>query len=94
MAEPLCSEARVETDLAQRYMTLLCKHFAHRLAVSQSEAEGSIAFPSGTCRLAAEPGLLVLRAEAPDEDALGELEGTVARHLTRFAFRDQPATSP
>jgi uncharacterized protein len=90
MEDPVRSEARIATALAQCYMTQLCKHFEHRLAVSRSDAQGSIAFPTGTCRFEAEPGCLILRAEAPDPDALARLEGTVARHLQRFAFRDPP----
>ncbi|HXQ49714.1 MAG TPA: DUF2218 domain-containing protein [Stellaceae bacterium] len=86
----LHSEARVATDLAQRYLTQLCKHFEHRLAVSYFEAHGSIAFPAGTCRLEAEPGCLILRAEAADAETLGQVELTVARHLERFAFRAPP----
>ena len=91
MADTIQSEARVATTMAQRYMTQLCKHFEHRLTVSYSAEAGSIAFPSGICRLEAAPGLLVLRAEAQDEEQLGQLEQVVARHLERFAFRDPPA---
>jgi len=92
MAAVFASEARVATALAQRYMTQLCKHFEHRLPARYTVADGSIEFVNGVCRLAVpEPELLVLRAEAADEAALGQLEGTIARHLERFAFRDKPA---
>jgi hypothetical protein len=91
MSATVQSEARIATPLAKRYMTQLCKHFEHRLAVSLDAAAGSIAFPSGTCRLEAAPDLLILRAEAKDQEQLGQLETVVARHLARFAFRDPPA---
>ena len=90
MADTIHSEARVATAMAQRYMIQLCKHFEHRLAVSYTTEAGSIAFPSGTCRLEAAPDLLILRAEAQDEEQLGQLEQVVSRHLERFAFRDKP----
>ena len=90
MEAELSSEAHIRTPMAQRYMTQLCKHFEHRLSVSYSADQGSIAFPVGLCRLAAAGDVLVLRAAAPDETQLGALEGVVARHLERFAFRDKP----
>ena len=91
MEPVLNSEARVATALAKRYMTLLCKHFGHRVPAHCGTTEGSIEFPSGVCRMAVpQPDLLVLRAEAGDEAALGQLEHTVARHLERFAYRDKP----
>lgn len=81
------SVAAVATPLARRYMGQLCKHFAHRLPVELAEDSGSIGFPMGTCTLVAEPERLVLRAEAADEAGRAQLEGVVARHLERFAFR-------
>src|SRR5262245_59348360 len=96
MAAPIAvpralSEARVATALAARYLGQLCKHFAHKLPVRQTEREGRIDFPIGICRLEAEGDTLVLNAEAPDADSLARLEEVVARHLERFAFRDKPA---
>ena len=82
--------ARVSTDLPRRYMTQLCKHFEHRLAVSYDETQGSIQFQAGLCRLMTEPDTLVMTVETPDEAALPQLQDVVARHLLRFAFREPP----
>ncbi len=82
--------ARVGTTLPRRYMTQLCKHFEHRLAVSYDETRGSIAFQAGVCRLAVEPDALVMTVEAADAAALPQLQDVVARHLVRFAFREPP----
>lgn len=84
------SVATLQTPLARRYMGQLCKHFAHKLPVELGDAAGSIRFEAGICTLAAEPERLVLRVEAADDDARVRLEGVVARHLERFAFRDPP----
>lgn len=92
MDAPLIAEARVATPMAQRYMTQLCKHFEHRLPARYSASEGAIDFPSGACRMQVpQPDLLILRAEAKDAEALGQLQSVIARHLERFAFRDKPA---
>ncbi len=90
METPLSSEAQIATALAQRYLTQLCKHFEHRLPARYWAEWGSIEFPTGICRLEAKPNLLIVRAEAKDEAALGEIEAVVARHLERFAFRNKP----
>jgi hypothetical protein len=85
------STARVGTTVPRRYMTQLCKHFEHRLAVSYDDSQGQIAFQAGTCRLAVEPDALVMTVEAADAAALPQLQDVVARHLLRFAFREPPS---
>lgn len=84
------SEARITTERASRYLQQLCKHFAHKLPTSHTPQEGRIEFGMGVCALQAEPETLVLTADAPDAESLDRLEGVVARHLERFAFRDKP----
>lgn len=80
------------TSSARRYLTQLCKHFAHRLPVSLAESHGRISFETGTCTLLAEPDALDIRVLAADVPALEELRGVVARHLERFAFREALVT--
>ena len=87
-AARLHSEARVATSLPRRYLTQLCKHFEHKLPVSIDGSVGRIDFAAGICRLEAAEDALVLRTEAPDPDSLHRLEDVVARHLARFAFRE------
>ena len=84
------SVAKVTTELPKRYMVQLCKHFEHRLAVTQEGDTGRIAFDYGSCDLAVEPGTLVMKVEAADADTLARVEDVVARHLLRFAFREPP----
>ena len=85
------SEARVATASARRYLGQLCKHFQHRLPVTLEEATGGIAFPMGRCDVVAEDGALVLRASAATTEDLAKVEDVVARHLVRFAFREELA---
>ena len=79
--------ARVATPLAGRYLTQLCKHFEHKLAVTHGDGAGQIAFSFGTCRLRAEADTLVLEVQAGTAEETGRLQDVVARHLERFAFR-------
>jgi hypothetical protein len=84
------SEARVATGRAERYLGQLCKHFAHRVPASHAETQGRVEFPAGICEMEARGDVLILRASAADAPSLSQVEEVVARHLERFAFRDQP----
>lgn len=84
----ISSEADIQTPAARRYLTQLCKHFAHRIPASATDDAGRIEFPAGLCLLQATVERLTLRAEAKDEAGLSQVEETVTRHLERFAFRE------
>ena len=83
------SEARLETAAPQRYIKRLCKHFAHKAEATHTENHGRVEFPFGDCEMTAEvtadPGVLILHAEADSEDTLRQVEEVVARHLKQFS---------
>lgn len=85
------SAARVPTAVPRRYMAQLCKHFAHKIPATFDETHGRIQFDVGPCELEAnqEAGILLMRVQATDEAGIERLENVVARHLVRFAFREQ-----
>ena len=85
---PCHARAVIETGAASRYLQQLCKHFAHKIPVRFDETEGQIDFEIGQCRLAAEAGRLVLSVQATAPETLAPLQDVVARHLIRFAFRE------
>lgn len=90
------AEARVATDRSSRYLVQLCQHVnlaaqAHpqmRAHAEWSDDQGLISFGSRRCALRADPGGLTLRAEAPDEKGLHELEQRVADRLLQVGRRD------
>jgi hypothetical protein len=93
----LSAETRVETERSSRYLDQLCRHIA-KLGKArpqmQAHAEwsadrGVISFGWGRCTLRAEPGLLTLRAEAPDRESLWKIQQRVADRLQRFGRRDR-----
>lgn len=88
-AAQLRSVAEIETVHASRYLQQLCKHFAHKTEVSYDAQQGRIALQAGDCSLAAADGRLVLTVSGADLAALDRLEDVVARHLVRFAFREE-----
>jgi hypothetical protein len=92
----LSTEARVETERSSRYLGQVCRHISkiararpqmHAYA-EWSDYRGVISFGWGRCTLRAEPGLLTLRAEAPDEESLRQIQQRVADRLQRFGRRD------
>jgi len=66
----------------------LCKHFQHKCPVTLEANTGRIGFSIGDCRLLASDGMLHLSLDAPDTTQLLQLQDVVARHLRRFAFRE------
>ena len=83
------SRAIVPTEHASRYLQQLCKHWAHKFPVDFTPTHGEIALPSGTAVLDAADGALAITVRTPEEAALERLEGVVADHIRRFAFREE-----
>jgi hypothetical protein len=85
----LQSVADIATPNAGRYLQQLCKHFQHKRPVTYDERSGRIAFDMGECRLDADEAVLKLTLSAPDDVRMTQLQDVVARHLLRFAFREE-----
>ena len=86
------SSATVATPHAERYMTQLCKHFAHKVPASVEGREGKISFEAGEAALRASPDTLMLITSAADGEGLARVEQVIASHLKRFAFREPEMT--
>jgi hypothetical protein len=84
----LHSTAHIQTPNAARYLTQLCKHLANRTQVTLGEGVGDIVFDSGTAHLTAAAGVLAIEVDAADVETLARVQDVVARHLVRFAFRE------
>ncbi len=82
------SHAFVTTDTPARYISRLCKHFAHKIPVSFDETQGHIQFGIGSAELAAEGNGLRLIARAQSAEVRPELEQVIARHFERFAWQE------
>lgn len=94
--------ATVPTAHASRYLQQLCKHWQHNLTVEYDANHGTVVFPRDA-RGADHPAdalvtfdagddALTVRIDASSTEQLEGLEGAVARHLDRFAFREAPLT--
>jgi uncharacterized protein len=83
----VASRAVVTTDSPERYAKQLASHLGRKLEVVEEEGATRIVFPSGECRLTCSPGRLELRASAPEQGSLEQVEDVVGRHLERFGAR-------
>jgi len=87
------SVARVPTGSASRYLQQLAKHWSHKMEVSFTAEEGSIAFPNGSLlAMKADSETLDLVLTVPDSEDDARMREVVASHLDRFAFREAPLT--
>jgi uncharacterized protein len=83
------STADVATEHASKYLQQLCKHWSHKMVTEFDPASGRVDFPSGAqLYLEADSSSLHLKLDA-SEDSLTRMEGVVADHLKRFAFREE-----
>lgn len=90
--------ANVPTASASKYLQQVCKHWSHNLAVEFDAARGTIVFPrdarganwagDGLVTLTAGADALGCRIDASEPAQLEGLEGALARHVDRFAFRE------
>jgi uncharacterized protein len=94
------SEARVRTLNARKYAVQVGKHWAHNLQVEEHGEAIAIAFPKdargadwpgeAVVTLTPELDALLCRIDASAEGQRDALKGAVARHVDRFAFREEP----
>jgi len=79
---------RVPTPNASRYLQQLCKHWSHKYPVKFTSQNGRIEMSAAVLILDADPEGLGLRLTAEAEN-IERMEGVVADHLKRFAFREE-----
>lgn len=89
----LRAEAQIPTASASKYLQQLCKHFQHRLPASFDPQAGRVTFPFGETRLVADDRTLTILVDAANAADLEQLKDVVARHLARFAFREELAVN-
>lgn len=92
--------AHVPTAHASKYLQQLCKHWQHNLAVEFTPDHGTVTFPrdargatwasDAVVTFDAGADALSVRIDASIAGQREGLEGAVARHLDRFAFREAP----
>ena len=83
----LTTTAFVRTDTPARYISRLCKHFAHKLPVSFDEQQGRIEFAFGLSHLHADSTGLHITALSHNPQDLEKLKQLIAALFERFAWQ-------
>jgi hypothetical protein len=84
---PFESSAYVVTDTPARYISRLCKHFAHKVPVSFDEQQGRVEFEKGFGLLKADATGLHLIVQTDSEEHLPHLQDVLGRHFERVAWQ-------
>lgn len=80
------SSATIQTQDPQRIMNRLCKHWAHKLPVTQSSDQGVIELLMGICQMHCTDVLTVtLKSET---EQMSKLQEVVSDHLLRMAGKE------
>lgn len=87
---------RVKTPNGGKYVRQLCKHWSHKLETQVDGDVGIVTFPTAVVRMAADDeGIAItitgIGTTAGENRAdVERLTDVVARHIDRFAFREEP----
>jgi hypothetical protein len=85
----LSSRADVGTDTPERYAKQLVSHLGRRVTFLVEGDTSTAEFGAGTGTVVCGDGVLVLLAQAPDEETLARDEHVLGNHLERFAQRSE-----
>ena len=88
MSAPLTARADVRTEAPQRYAKQLVAHLGYRVEFTTEGATSTAQIGSGTGVVEVADGVLILRAEGPDAEALDRVQDVLGRHLERFGQRE------
>ncbi|MEE4450401.1 DUF2218 domain-containing protein [Novosphingobium resinovorum] len=80
--------ATVKTPNGGKYVRQLCKHWSHKLATEVDGDKGTVTFPNAVTVMDADAEGIAITITGEDRDAVQGLTDVVARHIDRFAFRE------
>ncbi|MGF7153012.1 DUF2218 domain-containing protein [Novosphingobium gossypii] len=80
----------VKTQNGGKYVRQLCKHWSHKLETQVDGDTGTVTFPNAVTVMAADADGIAITITGEDRDAVQGLTDVVARHIDRFAFREDP----
>ncbi len=84
---PHRSRADVSTAVPGRYAKQLVSHLGRKVEFVQDGDTWTAHVAGAVARITVQDRLLVLQAEAPDDQGLARLEGALGNHLERFGQR-------
>ena len=89
MPDVLTARADVPTDAPERYAKQLVSHLGRRVEWTTDGPVSTATIAGGTGVVEVGDGVLTLRAQAPDTEALERVQDVLGRHLERFGQRNE-----
>lgn len=90
MTTMLKSNCNIPTASASRYLQQLCKHWAAKFTVEFDPQQGRIETPDGwLLEMKADDAALHVTAGAADAETLTHWQDIIAKHISRFGFREE-----
>jgi hypothetical protein len=89
VSAPLTARADVPTDAPARYAKQLVAHLGRRVEWTTEGPVSTAPIGGGTGVVEVGDGVLTLRAQAPDTEALERVQDVLGRHLERFGQRNE-----
>jgi hypothetical protein len=89
VSAPLTARADVPTDAPARYAKQLVAHLGRRVEWTTEGPVSTAPIGGGTGVVEVGEGVLTLRAQAPDTEALERVQDVLGRHLERFGQRNE-----
>jgi hypothetical protein len=89
MTAPLRARADVATRAPERYAKQLVSHLGRRVEWTTDGPMSTATIAGGTGVVEVGDGVLTLRAEAVDAEALERVQDVLGRHLERFGQRNE-----
>jgi hypothetical protein len=85
----LSARADVATPTPDRYAKQLLSHLGRRLTWTTDGARSTAGIGGGTGTVLIGDGVITLLAEAPDAEALAQVQHVLGSHLERFGQRNE-----
>jgi len=84
----LKSTAYYPTQHGSKYLQQLCKHFAHKVTVTNDDKHGAVALEAGPAELTADENGLTITVTAEDAKGIIGARFVFDIHLVTFAHRE------
>ncbi|MCP4827041.1 MAG: DUF2218 domain-containing protein [Shimia sp.] len=84
----LTATGTFSTRHASKYLTQMCKHFAHKIDVAYDDTKGHCTFPMGSATMLANSEQLCVEVKVSHTEDLIQVKHVIDVHLERFAFRE------
>ncbi len=83
------AKTTINSEHAQKYLTVLCRHFKRKVPASWDETQGRVEFPIGLCMMSVTGNSLDISCEADSENAISGLKKVLEAHIQMFNRREE-----